>query len=103
MLRNLADAKTKICNGRGEYNRGRPHASLGHYPPNQFADTSEAGQGQGVRTQRCNNCSNNESRAIGPRTSRPFEFSWTLFLEGLSTTPDGGNPSVEVFDAIQVR
>ena len=36
-FRNLADAKTKIAAWREEYNRVRPHSSLGYLTPSEFA------------------------------------------------------------------
>jgi putative transposase len=37
-FRNLNDARYKITQWRDEYNRERPHSSLGYRTPNEFAE-----------------------------------------------------------------
>lgn len=37
-FRNLADARSKITQWQNEYNRERPHSSLGYRTPSEFAD-----------------------------------------------------------------
>ena len=56
-FRNLADAKTKIAAWREEYNRVRPHSSLGYLTPSEFAQretllrlVDKAGAGQVIES-----------------------------------------------------
>jgi hypothetical protein len=80
----LADAKAKIDAWRCDYNSQRPHGSLGHLTPNEFAAHRQA------RTAAENpRLPSYERSAFGTNVSGPESLPSTVYPEGKLTHPAG--------------